>query len=180
MPFEDLNSVPWAYSAISNLYSKGIVNGVSEDRFQPDRNVKREEFVKMLIVAMGLKLDENGNQFNDVPAGSWCEKYIKTAHNNKLISGMPDNMFGVGQNISRQDMAVMVMNAIVSKGYTVTGQTLSFADADEVSDYARTAIAELAAMGIVTGVDSSDFEPKGVATRAQAAVIINRALSYLK
>lgn len=179
MPFEDLNSVPWAYSAISNLYTKKIINGVSENKFMPDKNVKREEFVKMLISATELPVSDVGNEFSDVEKGSWYEAYIKTAHTNKLVSGMPDNTFGVGANISRQDMAVMVMNAMIKCGYTPKGATLTFEDAGQVSDYAKTAVAELAGLGIVTGVDSVTFNPTGVATRAQAAVIINRALSYL-
>ncbi len=179
MPFEDLNSVPWAYSAISNLYTNGIIDGVSENKFMPDKNVKREEFVKMLISAMKLPVSDVGNEFSDVEKGEWYEVYVKTAHTNKLVSGMQDNMFGVGLNISRQDMAVMVMNAMVKCGYNPTGATLTFEDAGQVSDYAKTAVAELASLGIVTGVDSVSFNPTGVATRAQAAVIINRALSYL-
>lgn len=180
MPFEDLNSVPWAYSAISNLYTQRIISGVSEEKFMPDKNVKREEFATMLVQAMGLSVTGVGKQFKDVVAGSWYEGYVKTACSNNIVSGMPNNMFGVGYDISRQDMAVMVMNAMVSNGYFPSGSELKFEDADLVAGYAKTAVAELAKLGIVSGVDETHFAPTGVATRAQAAVIIDRALSYLK
>ena len=56
---------------------------------------------------------------------------------------------------------------------------LSFNDSENISDYAKEAVAELSALGIINGVGDGMFQPKSVATRAQAAVIIDNVFEYL-
>ena len=178
--FEDLASVEWAYSDISELFDKGIVSGVSEHLYRPNISVKREEFVKMLVCAMGLQnelADDAG--FTDVETGAWYESYVNIAKKFGISTGTGDNKFGVGHEISRQDMAVMIYNSMKICGYISTGAENSFADKGSCAGYTIDAIAELSQKGIVSGVGDNLFEPLGKATRAQAAVIINRALPYL-
>ncbi len=178
--FEDLSSVEWAYKDISELYDKGIINGVSEHLFRPNTNVKREEFVKLIVCAMGLQNESaQGAGFADVEPGAWYESYVNIARQFSISSGMGDNKFGVGIGISRQDMAVMIYNSMKQRGYVPSGQENTFADKSSCADYANEAIAELCAKGIVGGVGNNIFNPTGEATRAEAAVIINRALAYL-
>ena len=74
----------------------------------------------------------------------------------------------------------MIYNAMLKKGYQPKGTELAFADSDSIANYAKTAVAELFGTGIITGVGDNSFDPNGEATRAQAAVIIFRALEYLK
>jgi len=178
--FEDLSSVEWAYKDISELFDKGIINGVSEHLFRPNNQVKREEFVKMIVCAMGLQNENaDGAGFTDVSSGAWFESYVNIAKKYGISNGIGNNSFGTGLGISRQDMAVMIYNAMKIRGYVPSGQENTFADKSSCADYANEAIAELCSMGIVGGVGDNMFDPNGEATRAQSAVIINRALSYL-
>jgi len=178
--FEDLDSVDWAYTDISELYEKGIISGVSEARFNPLGEVKREQFIKMIVCAMGMENYESEYaSFSDVPQGAWFEKYVSIAKQYGLVSGIGNNMFGTDQNISRQDMAVMIYNAMCKKGFKNSGAQNDFADSALCADYANVAIAELSALEIITGVGENLYDPTATATRAQAAVIINRALKYL-
>jgi len=178
--FEDLSSVEWAYKDISELFDKGIINGVSEHLFRPNNQVKREEFVKMIVCAMGLQ-DERveSAEFADVSTGAWFESYVNIAKKFGISNGIGNNNFGTGIGISRQDMAVMIYNAMKLRGYVPSGQENTFADKSSCAEYANEAIAELCSKGIVGGVGDNMFDPNGEATRAQSAVIINRALSYL-
>ena len=179
--FEDLASAEWAYRDISELFDKGIINGVSEHLFRPNIAVKREEFVKMLVCAMGLQNESAESAgFTDVKSGAWYEPYVNIAKKFGISKGMDNNKFGVGTEISRQDMAVMIYNSMKLCGVSVTGAENTFADRASCAEYAVNAIAELCAKGIVSGVDDNLFDPLGEATRAQAAVIINRALPYLE
>lgn len=178
--FEDLSAVEWAYKDISELFDKGIINGVSEHLFRPDNQVKREEFVKMIVCAMGLESEEAESAgFSDVAPGAWFEPYVNIAKKFGISNGSGDNCFGVGVGISRQDMAAMIYNAMKLNGYEPAGLENAFADKASCADYANEAIAELCGKGIVGGVGDNMFDPTGFATRAQSAVIINRALSYL-
>ncbi len=179
--FDDLVGVEWAYSAISELYEMGVVNGFSQYEYKPNNTVKREEFIKMLICACLKEADIKCSEiFIDVIAGAWYERYVGSAYANKMVNGVGNNKFGIGLEISRQDMAVMIYNAMRANGYTPTGAELTFADKDMCADYAKVAIAELSAIGVINGVGDNMFSPLGKATRAEAAVIIHRAISYLR
>lgn len=175
LKFEDLDGVSWAYSAISRLFEKNVISGYSVTQFKPSNKVKREEFVKMLVCAMGLDNEKANNQFADV-AGDWSENYVAVAFAHNLVNGVSNGAFGKGMEIKRQDMSLMIYNALLASGYTPNGHSYNFSD--EASDYARTAIAELSGMGIVNGVGDNIFNPFGISTRAEAAVIIDRAMKY--
>ena len=178
--FEDLDSVTWAYRDIAELYEKGIISGFSEIEFKPNDSVKREQLIKMIISASELE-EETAEYcgYSDVALGDWYEKYVSIAKKLNIVSGIGDNLFGVGADITRQDMAVMIYNAMCKNGYTTSGAENNFADKDLCAAYANEAISELSSIGIINGVGDNNFDPKSTATRAQAAVIINRALKYL-
>ena len=179
--FEDLDSVEWAYSDVAQLYEKGIVSGYTETEFMPNVSVVREQFVAMIVRASGLENTQaNPSGFSDVVSGAWYENTINVAKQNGLINGIGDNNAGIGMEITRQDMAVMIYNAMLRRGYVPKGVANNFTDNADCADYANTAIAEMSALGIINGVGDNRFDPNGIATRAQAAVIINRALSYLE
>ena len=174
--FEDLNSVPWAYEAISKLFSAGIISGRSDTIFAPNDFVTREEFAKLVVTAFGFNDDNYTNNYVDVPAGSWYEQYVCSATEHGICNGIGDSKFGVGANITRQDMCVMIYNAIKANGDSLASGEIGFSDVADIADYASEAVGALANAGIVNGVGDNLFDPNGTATRAQAAVIINNAL----
>lgn len=174
--FEDLNSVPWAYEAISKLFSAGVISGRSDTIFAPNDFVTREEFAKLVVTAFGFNDDNYTNNYVDVPAGAWYEQYVCSATEHGICSGIGDSKFGVGANITRQDMCVMIYNAIKANGDSLASGEIEFSDAADIADYASEAVGALANVGIVNGVGDNLFDPNGTATRAQAAVIINNAL----
>ena len=78
-------------------------------------------------------------------------------------------------------MAVMCYNALVKKGVlheTSVGE-LEYADSDDISDYARIAVGELSAVGILNGNDNNTFKPFDFATRAEAAQMMYKAMKYI-
>ena len=172
--FSDISDVEWAKDAILDLYNKGIVSGVSENEFAPDRNVLREEFVKMLVEAFNLK-DENAEcDFNDVDKSSWYYLYIASAKKAGILNGFSDNTAGIGMEISRQDLAVMSYRAILAlnKGLPPINSPADFSDQNEISDYALTAVQNMQRANIINGMGNNNFAPRLTATRAQAAKII--------
>lgn len=180
LKFTDLGSVLWAYPSISVLHEAGIVNGVTETEFKPEENVKREQFVKMLILAMGLSDNGDSAGFLDVIDNSWYAGYVNSAYENGIVNGISDTEFGVGLNITRQDMAVMIYNAMVKCGFSGEENQERYADDADISDYAKAAVSKLSKIGIINGTGDNMFSPKNTATRAEAAVITERALEYLR
>lgn len=171
--FNDIDGVLWASEAILALADKGIISGKDENIFAPDDAVTREEFTKMLIGAMGLSDAEYGeNIFADVPEGAWYLKYVNIASKYGIVEGKGNGSFGVGENITRQDMAVMLYRAMQSRNADVNASEVTFADSDLISDYAKNAVSALSNIGAINGVGDNRFDPLNYATRAQAAKVI--------
>lgn len=179
MPFIDLDTVPWAYEAISTLSDKGIINGREENKFVPDDEVTREEFTKMCVVMMNLDVTDQSIVFDDEKDGEWYLGYISAAHKNNIISGKGDGSFGIGEAISRQDAAVILYNILKDKNLTDAGG-IDFADSDAISDYAVKAVNALSGSGIINGVGDNMFNPLGKLTRAEAAKLIFESIKYIK
>ncbi|MGN0162099.1 MAG: S-layer homology domain-containing protein, partial [Candidatus Ornithomonoglobus sp.] len=111
--FTDLTLTEWAREAVMYLYEKDIVDGYGDGTFGVNDNVTREQFVKILLTAYGLPIYRHETtSFTDVEEGTWYEHYVETAVRMGLVKGISDTEFGIGQPISRQDMAVMCMRMI--------------------------------------------------------------------
>ena len=170
--FSDLAHVSWAEEAITNLCSMGIVNGINENEFAPDELVTREQFAKLLVLACDAFEEDAETDFSDAEKTEWYYRYIASAEKAGLTKGIGNNMFGVGNRITREDMSVMIYNAFRLTGKSLTVNKSEFADADSISDYARESVEALAGNGIINGVGNNRFAPKEYATRAQAAVLV--------
>lgn len=178
--FTDIEGVDWAVESINALFDKGIINGRTETLFEPDEFITREEFVKILVVALGYQNEAYGeNVFADVSDSDWFVSYVNIAHRKNLVKGIGDNNFGSGSLISRQDMALMVYNTLQSKGIECPEGEHIFSDEADLADYAKSAVKALYEMGVVNGVSETEFDPNGNATRAQAAKIVYGILSYI-
>lgn len=178
--FNDIDGVLWASEAIHALADKGIINGKGENIFAPNDTVTREEFTKMLIGAMGISEDEySGNVFADVPDDAWYVKCVNIANKNGIVTGTGEGKFGVGVNITRQDMAVMLYRALLARNANVSVTDVTFGDKDSISDYATDAVSALTNLGAINGVGDNRFDPLGYATRAQAAKVIYGILNQL-
>ena len=144
--------------------------------FNPNGEVTREEFVKMLIGAVGKLNADAQCSFTDVPENEWYYQYIASAYNDGIVTGRDDGSFGIGDKISRQDMAVMLMRA--AEVYEIDVQSINtaidFSDKDNIADYAVEAVSAAQQAGIMTGTDDDRFDPILTATRAMAATVIYR------
>ena len=174
--FQDLEGYAWAAGSIAWLAENGIVAGVSETEFCPGNNVTREEFVKMVLAAFKIELINSEEIFEDVKPGSWYYHYVNTAQKTGIVSGVSETEFGVGREISRQDMAVMLVNAMDYIQKPLSEQDAeAFSDIDAVGAYAKPAVERLQKAQIIVGSDGK-FNPDGAATRAEAAQIIYAAV----
>lgn len=171
--FDDIENVEWAKVAICTLAEKGIVTGKELRRFYPDDNVKREEFVKMIIGAFGSVDYDAKCDFSDVDKDAWYYSFVATAFTKEIVKGYGDT-FGIGREISREDLAVMAYNAAKEAGinFNEYDGVFKFADDEEISDYAKEAVYTLQNEGIISGMTKKTFAPKNSATRAQAAKIL--------
>ncbi len=177
--FDDIEDVTWAKSAIIYLAEQGIISGKSDKVFAPNDNVNREELAKILVGAFLEDAIDGEINFDDVDLSAWYAPYIKKAYGAGIVNGYNEATFGIGDNVTREDMAVMIYNAAKWAGMAFeTKEFETFSDDNEISDYAKEAVYTLRNEGVINGVDRSTFAPKEPATRAQAAKIIYSLLMF--
>lgn len=170
-PFTDLKDVSWALIPIETLYEKGVINGKSETEFVPNDYVTRAEFAKIVSLAFEIQTDDKNVKFSDVNSDEWCAPFVNALNKTGIISGKSDILFGKNDCLTRADMAVILKRIADYKELTVTEseQNESFTDNDSIPEYARKAVNDLKASGILNGMGDNSFVPLGYVTRAQAA-----------
>ncbi len=179
--FSDMESHKWAEEAMKSLVQRGIVVGVGQERFDPERNVTRAEFVKMLVNALEITNSAGEKQtLTDLPDDEWYTPYVKQAIDRGLVSGYPDGTFRPMQKISRQEMVTILMNArnyldALKVKHAESAET-GFKDNKEIASWSKTAVDWAVANKIVNGMGDNRFYPAQPTTRAQAAVVINNVL----
>ncbi len=177
--FRDLDNHAWATHQIRVLCDSGVINGINTYVFAPSQPVTREQFVKMLVEAFDITENEdNITAFTDVSADAWYYPYIKAAASAGIVNGLSETHFGVGQPITREQMATMVYRTCSSIGIAMDTAAFEFADSSEISSWASTAVSAMAANGIINGMGNNLFAPKNNAERAQAAVLIYNVMKF--
>lgn len=168
--FNDLAGYDWAAEAIEALREKEVLSGRSNTEFAPADGVTRAEICKMLVLALG-KADSTATcDFNDVAADSWYYGYVAQAAADGLVLG-DGAAFYPNAELTREDLAVILVRALQAHGVSLS-ETKSFADQDQIADYAKEAVGALYAAGMVSGMENDRFCPKQIVTRAMAAKMI--------
>ena len=115
--------------------------------------------------------------FVDVEDGKWYTEAITWAKNFGIALGGDGNKFGVGQNVTREDLATFIHRAAGAPA--PEGSLDSFADGDQVDGYAKDAVAWCVEQGIISGKPHNMIDPRGYATRAEMAKMVSVYLSTL-
>ena len=178
--FNDMSQAQWAQESVNRLHKMGIVSAAQN--YRPFDNVKREEFVKMLVELAGISIEGKVSTFGDVNGSEWYASYLGAAQEAGIIKGSDNGSFGVGASITRQDMVVMALRAVevMNKSLRQKSTAQTFSDSGEISEYAQEAVVKMQSAGVVSGMGNGCFEPMGLANRAQAAVIICNLIDALE
>ncbi len=175
--FPDVPASHWASESINALHAKGILSGYEDGMFRPDDPVKREEFVKILIEALPIPVEETNKVFSDVSADDWFYAPVMQAYAVNLVKGVDYGVFGTGQYITREQLCTIVWRGMkICDLYLDEGEEVVYTDENAVADYALEAVKALSKGGVVSGMGDGNFVPGGTATRAQVAKIIHGLL----
>jgi len=170
----------WARDEILEMYAQGVVNGVGNGQFAPNYNITRAQFAAILVRALGIPLNaesNNGDIFTDVNGTDWFASAVAAAYNVGLIRGY-NGYFRPNDEVSRQEMAIMLMTALEYMGFENDNYAdlSSFNDASSIADWAYNATSGAVGAGLMSGIGNGEFSPRTSATRAQATVVISRLL----
>lgn len=175
--FTDLSGCEWAKPAITALAKKGVVAGKGDGIFAPQDRVRREELVTMIARLFGYSSDTE-TAFADVENGSWYAAAVAAAAEKGIVLGVSEDYFGVGEYISRQDMAVIAFRALRLDSVRLDSDIddITFTDGDTIAEYAQTAVKVLKKNNLLSGYPDGSFAPKGSVTRAETAQILYNIL----
>ncbi|OBZ13143.1 S-layer homology domain-containing protein [Bacillus sp. FJAT-26390] len=174
--FTDVPSSHWASAVIKELAAKQIVTGTSAAAFEPARSVTRAEFTSLLVRVLKLT-DEGASTFTDVNATAWYANDINKAVKAGLIQGRSALTFAPAEQITREELAVLVLRAYELKsGAAQETSHPAFKDASQISAWAVKDVNKAAALGLLQGRTTGLFVPKGISNRAEAAQVIYHLL----
>lgn len=175
LPFTDMNG-HWAYDAVSYAYKNSLMNGVNASRFAPDSTLNRAMMVTMLYRMTGSPVVSGNSVFSDVPSGKWYSDAVQWASVNGVVNGVGKDRFAPDTQITREQMASMMMRYAQFKQYS-TGKSAdlsAFNDAGSISSWALESMKWANAAGLINGRTASTIAPQDTATRAEAATILMR------
>ncbi|MDL2273396.1 S-layer homology domain-containing protein [Oscillospiraceae bacterium OttesenSCG-928-G22] len=177
-PFRDVKAGDWYFDDVRYVYESGLMIGISQDEFGPGLPISRAMLVTVLYRMAGEPGVEGENPFSDVEGGQWYTDAVIWAAANGITTGYGDGTFGTGDEITREDMCVMLVRFMTLLGIELPAlrEAADFADAGEISDYAREAVMMLYQAGIIEGKGDGVFDPQGEATRAELAALLHRFL----
>ena len=171
-PFPDVKDSEWYIKAVEFVCTNGLMSGYANGRFGPNDTLTRAQFAQ-IIYNKESRPQAEGGKFSDVTTG-WYADAVNWAAAEGIVAGIGGGKFAPDRPITRQDLAVMLWRYA---GKPEPGKNeLDFEDSNRVSGYAWKALCWASENGIVSGRGNGVLDPKGNATRAEAAQM---AMKYL-
>lgn len=173
-PFKDINKNNWFFSTVLEAYEIGLMVGTSEDEFSPYAGTTRGMIATMLYRLEGEPTNSQATEINDVKSDKWYAEGIAWAKRKGLIVGYEDGTFKPDQNVTRQEMCVILERYAIYKGYDVSKKNslLDFTDYEDVSSWAVNSVKWTVGNDIIKGKEKKRLDPKGIALRAEVCAMV--------
>lgn len=166
----DVDTSNWYFEYVQDATKYSLMQGMGMSFFYPDTYTTRAQVIKV-IFGMSGDIEVNYKQhFSDVKSGAWYAGPVTWGADKKIVDGYPDGTFKPDDNITRQDLVVMLYRYAGSP--SVSGDKISsFSDAGKVSSYAKNAMEWAVESGIISGYPDGTIKPFGITNRAELAKI---------
>ena len=169
----------WAYPGIQYCVTHGIMGGMGDGTFAPTGTTTRAQIVQILYNLEGTPAVSGTTPFTDLTA-NWYKPAILWAYQNNVVAGKSPTTFDPEGPVTREQIAVILtqyMFHVLKMNRTWTPANLSaFPDGAQVSSWAKEAMQDAVALGLINGTKASDglvyLDPQGSATRQQVATIL--------
>ena len=169
----------WAYPGIQYCVTHGIMGGMGDGTFAPTGTTTRAQIVQILYNLEGTPAVSGTTPFADLTA-NWYKPAILWAYQNNVVAGTSPTTFDPDQPVTREQIAVILtqyMFNVLKMNRTWTPADLStFPDGANVSSWAKEAMQDAVALGLINGTKASDglvyLDPQGSAARQQVATIL--------
>ncbi len=180
-PFTDITEEHPHYADIVGVYQKGLMNGTDAETFSPDITLSRAMLVTMLWRMEGSPVVNYLMQFSDVAEDAWYAEAIRWAASEGLVLGYDDGSFGVDNPITLEQMALILYRYEQYRGGGF-GELwmfrLEYEDIADISEWAYEAVSYMVMHDIYCIPTETTLQPGKEATRAEAAVFLNRYADF--
>ena len=168
----------WAHAGIDYCVANGLMSGVGDNLFAPKMTTTRAQIVQILYNLEGEPKVSGPMPFTDLTQ-NWYKDAVLWAYQTGVVSGTSATTFAPDLPVTREQIAVILMGyaeKVLGVTRTWTPADLStFPDAGSVSGWAKDALADAVALGLISGASNGGqtyLEPQGSATREQVATIL--------
>ena len=168
----------WADDGIQYCVTHQLMSGIGNDLFGPKLTTTRAQIVQILYNLEGEPKVSGTTPFTDL-TNNWYQDAVLWAYQTGVVAGTSSTTFEPDLPVTREQIAVILMEymtRVLKLERTWTPADLSiFPDADSVSDWAKDAMADAVALGLISGASNGGqtyLEPQGSATREQVATIL--------
>ena len=168
----------WAHAGIDYCVANGLMSGVGDNLFAPKMTTTRAQIVQILYNLEGEPKVSGTMPFTDLTQ-NWYKDAVLWAYQTGVVSGTSATTFAPDLPVTREQIAVILMGyaeKVLGVTRTWTPADLStFPDAGSVSGWAKDALADAVALGLISGASNGGqtyLEPQGSATREQVATIL--------
>ncbi|MBO5397968.1 MAG: S-layer homology domain-containing protein [Clostridia bacterium] len=175
--FKDVKKTDWYYNAVEYVYKNNIIKGYNATTFAPNDKLSRGMLVTILYRMEGEPAVSGKPKFPDVQnSKDYYYKAVKWATDKKVVSGYTNGKFGPNDNITREDLAVILYRYAKYKGKNTsqTNDLTKFSDTKQISSYALPQIKWAVGAGVISGNANKTLNPKGTATRAEASAMLEK------
>ena len=172
--FVDVPSGAWYEGAVNYVADKGYLDGVGNNRFDPNGRVTRGQLCTILYAMEGKPTVTAGSVFPDVGVSKYYYDPVRWAATNGMVAGYTDGTFKPEVFVSRQQLAAVLYKYTVYKKYdvSVSADITKFADYSSVSNYAVSPLRWAVSHKVMSGTNTNRLEPQSAATRAELAVML--------
>ena len=177
--FTDVAKSDWFYESVKYVYENGLMMGTSATAFAPNLLTDRGMIVTILWRLEGAPAATAAAPFADVDVGAYYADAVAWAAENGIVKGYSSGGYGPNDPVTREQLAVILYGYARFKGLETPTEGMAignYADGAQVSPWARDAMRWALAEGFVSGKDGGRLDPKGCATRAEAAAMLMRFL----
>ena len=180
LPFTDVTG-HWALDSIRKVYDLGLMTGTKATRFSPDTALNRAMLVTILYRLEGSPAVSSASVYTDVAAGTWYTDAVAWAAQHGITVGYGNGKFGPTDDITREQMATILLRYAQYKSYdtTASADLRAYNDAGSISAWALEALQWANGAGLISGRSSTLLAPAGSTTRAETAVILVRFLEQI-
>ncbi|MBQ5994459.1 MAG: S-layer homology domain-containing protein [Clostridia bacterium] len=190
-PFPDVKESAWYYGPVKYNAQRGLITGYQNGKFGPSDNIKRQDFAVILARFNDVNLEEydtgEPTEFSDVAPNAYYAPAVRWAYENEIIMGYQNGKFGVGDNITREQICTILyrffVNSLGFDGPDTDGREpdeilAPYADRGRISSWAYEGVAWCVEHGLMSGKNASTLAPTANCARAEAATLFMNAEKY--